>query len=367
MTIRRQLMNFGPRSTDYRVGSGAFDELPRLFSGVVARPQRSLLVFDGSEPADRVESVERALIDSGFRVSRHVVDSATDLSLFSSVDPVLAALDGADITSEDLLVALGDSSLIGLCSFAARMWCDGVACAAIPTSLDAMVSVCTEMPSLSSTSGMPEISLKPHLALCVCDLDFVLDAPIEQNGLGYVKIVAAYLSESRRCWEGCESAVAAIRQGSASAFTDALCAVQSSRLDIVKSVSPSTRQSLMYGKVTARALRSCLGDDIPEYRLLAEGMRFEARVAHEVLDFSIEDVFAQDDRFDELGIDELGFELDPKALVEAIKAERFRHVNRFLLSLPKYPGTIRLTSVDDEVLMRHATAYLASRAELLAE
>ena len=38
-----------------------------------------------------------------------------------------------------------------------------------------------------------------------------------------------------------------------------------------------------------------------------------------------------------------------------------------MLSLPKRPGTIRLSSVDDEVLARHAEAFLASRAELLAE
>ena len=50
-----------------------------------------------------------------------------------------------------------------------------------------------------------------------------------------------------------------------------------------------------------------------------------------------------------------------QGIIEALRAERFRVANRFQLALPKYPGVIRLSSIDDEVLERHARAFIASR------
>ena len=90
-------------------------------------------------------------------------------------------------------------------------------------------------------------------------------------------------------------------------------------------------------------------------------MRFEARLAVDVCDFSVDEMFAQDDHLEDLGIEELSFSLDPDAFIDALRAERFRRSNRFQFALPKHPGIIRLASVEGEVLERHARAFLASR------
>ena len=47
------------------------------------------------------------------------------------------------------------------------------------------------------------------------------------------------------------------------------------------------------------------------------------------------------------------------------RKQQFARSNRSMLPLPAALGAIRLTSVEDEVLDRHAHAYLASRKELL--
>ncbi len=152
-----------------------------------------------------------------------------------------------------------------------------------------------------------------------------------------------------------------MRVGGEIAFVDAICTAQTARLNTVKSASPSARRAFMYGQTTARALAACLGDaKVPAYRLLAEGMRFEARLAVDVCEFSVDEMFAQDDHLEDLGIEELSFDIDPDAFVDAIRAERFRRSNRFQLALPKNPGIIRLATVDDDVLERHARAFLAS-------
>ncbi len=67
------------------------------------------------------------------------------------------------------------------------------------------------------------------------------------------------------------------------------------------------------------------------------------------------------DHLEDLGIGELSFDIDPAEFIEALRAERVRVANRCQLALPKYPGVIRLSSIDDEVLERHARAFIASR------
>ena len=94
-------------------------------------------------------------------------------------------------------------------------------------------------------------------------------------------------------------------------------------------------------------------------------MRFEARLAHDVCDFDIDYVFEVDDCLEDFGIEELAFDLEPAAYIEEFRRQQFVRSNRSMLPLPAALGAIRLTSVEDEVLERHAHAYLASRKELL--
>ena len=127
--------------------------------------------------------------------------------------------------------------------------------------------------------------------------------------------------------------------------------------------NPSARHAFDFGKTGERTLRACLGDaasQVPVYQLLSEGLRFEARLAHDACDFDIDCVFEVDDCLEDFGIEELAFDLEPAAYIE-----EFVRSNRSMLPLPAALGAIRLTSVEDEVLERHAHAYLASRKELL--
>lgn len=367
MTIRRQLLNFGGYTTDYRLGCGAFDELPRLLSGSVGKPCHAFLLHGASIEDDQIECVRRALIDGGFSVAELSVEEGT-ATVFSSVEGVLCQLAGSGITADDLLVGLGDARVCSLASFAARMWAGRLSCALIPTTLDAMITCATAMEPFALDAGRDGaasagvVSLMPEVSLVVCDLDLVCNASLERNGLGYVRMVAAALTDCRKAWESFEGRIDGLLSGSEVAFLEGIGAALTSRVNTIKSVSPAARKAFMYGETTARALRSCLGSEFPAYRLLAEGLRFEARIAVDAFGFSVDSMFLQDDYLEDLGIEELTFELEPKPFIESLRRERFREANRFQLALPKNPGIIRLTSVDDEMLERHARAFLSSRA-----
>ena len=361
MTIRRKLLNFGTRSTDLRFGCGAFSELSKMLAGAVGRPCRAFMIADTELDEALLVQVRRSLIDAGYRVDELMLDGL-EAARFTSVSRAYERLAAAGITSEDLVLGVGPAAVCSLAAFASHGWCGGTSCALIPTTLDAMVRLPTQMEPLSVAGDAHAVSVSPQVSLVVCDLNLVVGRDVDANGMGYVLICAAHLAESRKCWEGFAGTVEGLAQHGEIAFIDAICTAQTSRLNTAKSASPSARRAFMYGQTTARALSACLGDAaIQPYRLYAEGMRFEARLAVDVCDFSVDEMFAQDDHLEDLGIEELSFALDADAFIAALRAERFRRANRFQLALPKHPGIIRLSSVEDEVLERHARAFLASR------
>lgn len=361
MTIRRKLLNFGTRSTDLRFGCGAFSELSKMLAGAVGRPCRAFMVADADLPEDLVLNVRRSLIDAGYRVDEVALDGES-ASSFATVGGLFAHLASFGLTAEDLVVGVGSAPVCSISAYIARSWCGGSACALVPTTLDAMIMAPTQMVPLSVGVHDAGVSLAPEVGLVICDLDLVRAFDSKHNGLGYALMCAASLAESRKCWESFESTVEGMVAGSEVSLMEAFTSAHTSRMNTAKSASPSARRAFMYGDTTARALAACLKDSsIPGYRLYAEGMRFEARLAVDVCDFSVDEMFAQDDHLEDLGIEELSFALDADAFIDALRAERFRRANRFQLALPKHPGIIRLSSVEDEVLERHARAFLASR------
>lgn len=361
MTIRRKLLSFGSRSTDVRLGFGALDELAKFFSGAVGKPCRAFLLCSASVEGEVLLKVRRALIDAGFRVSEVSIDDFAALRVESTL-LLYAELAASEITGEDLIVGVGGHEACSLASYVSRTWRGGVSCALVPVTLDAMMSCATQMTPLSVEGDDASVSITPEVSLVVCDLDLVSGLGVDENGYGYVLMSAAHLSESRACWDGFGATVQGVVDGSEASFIEALSTTLTARLDIAKSVSPSARRATLFGQTTARALASCMPGELPpRYLLLAEGMRFEARLAIDACDFNVDEVFALDDHLEDLGVGELAFDIDADAFIGALRAERFRRANRFQLALPKYPGVIRLSSVEDEVLERHARAFLASR------
>ena len=365
--IRRQLINFPSRSIDYRVGLGAFDELPRMLTSAVGRPKRALLVARADALEAHGETVRRSLTDAGFAFEELTFAADEALCDLAHADALFSALGAANITCDDLIVALGDMDVCSLVSWASGMWCGRTECALIPVTFDAMVCCATSMTPLAASGSEGLIVLRPEPAVVVCDLDLVRAASHEDLRMGYVRLVGTILSSSRSRWNQFLETIPDILAGEEVALLNCLQWAQSARKDVLTATNPSAQHALHFGEAGARALKTLLGDALEPWQLLAEGMRFEARLAHDACDFDVDEVFELDDCLDDLGVEEAAFSLEPAAFVEAFHTEHFRRSNRMMLPLPACAGAIRLAVVEDEVLERHAEAYLASRAELLGE
>lgn len=361
MTVRRQLVNFGSACTDFRIGSGLLDELPRMLRNVVGAPKRAHAVASPGLDPRVLEAVRRALADAGFSVTLSLPDAAGAAPSAENALARMQEFSRVGVTADDLVLGVGSTEACSLAALCARLWCQGTSCVLVPTELDGMASLATGVLPLSCGGAPGCVGAQPRVDMVACDLDLVSGGPVERLGLGYTVIVRSALSESRRVWDKLAENIDRMLDGEEVALIDLLCMCQTSRSASVKSSSPSARSALNFGIATADALQGLLGADAPRYLCVAEGMRFEARVAHDAFGLDPEVIFDQDDAFEALGIGELAFDIDPASLVSALRAERYRVSNRFMLPLPKFPGTVRLTTVDDEVLERHAAAFVAAR------
>lgn len=369
--IRRQLINFQNRSVDVRVGFNAFSELSRMFASAVGKPKRAMVVWN-SAVSDRFgEIVEHALVDAGFAVSPLVLEVSPAGATLADADAIFGALVWPTALPATIwLVAVGDAATCSVVSWCANQWCGRTECALLPTTFDAMLTVATTMKPLvaSSANALPAIAFRPEPGLVVCDLDLVRAADPEDLKLGYAVLVGTMLSSSKSRWNQFTETIPEILAGEEVALVNAVQWSQTARKDVLMATNPSARHALDFGKTGERTLRACLGDaasPVPAYQLLSEGMRFEARLAHDACDFDIDYVFEVDDCLEDFGIEELAFDLEPAAYIEEFRRQQFVRSNRSMLPLPAALGAIRLTSVEDEVLDRHAHAYLASRNELL--
>lgn len=368
--IRRQLINFQNRSVDVRVGFGAFEELSRMFASTVGKPKRAMVVWDAAVSERFGEVVDHALVDAGFAVSRLLLEVSPDGATLSDADVVFGALSANGITCDDLVVAIGDAATCSVVCWCANQWCGRTECALLPTTFDAMLTVATTMEPLvaSGDHALPAIAVRPEPGLVVCNLDLVREAGPEDLKLGYAVLVGTMLSSSKSRWNQFSETVPEILAGEEVALVNAVQWSQTARKDVLMATNPSARHALDFGKTGERTLRVCLGNaavQVPAYQLLSEGMRFEARLAHDACDFDIDYVFEVDDCLEDFGIEELAFDLEPEAFIAEFRRQQFARSNRTMLPLPAALGAIRLNAVDDDVLERHAAAYLASRKELV--
>ena len=367
MPIRRQLINLGSRNTDYRVGPGALDELDRFVASAVGTPKRAVLVTQLAADDALAVLARRALVDAGFSVTDATLPAQEDVSTLARATEVLAGFGRAGITADDLVVGLGDASLCGLAAFCARVWLEGTACVLLPTTLDAMVTCGVYMRALDAGGVEEAVSVDPYPDMVVCDVDVVLAQGSRSDALkpGYLALLAGAMAGGRVTWDRFGRSLPLLLEGSEAAFVEELASAQQTRRTVRNATNPSARSAFCYGRTTERALARCLPGDVPRWRLFAEGLRFESRLAVDAGRLDVDDVFEQDDRLDALGAPELAFSLDVDTFVSALKDARFERGNRFLFSLPRHVGTVRLTSVEEDLLREHAEAYLASRAELL--
>ena len=368
MNIRRQLINLDNRNVDFRFGANAYDELSHILPGIVGKPKRAILICLETQPADRIETIHHACTHCDFDPTIIALPASCDMLLYQSVCDLMQEFKQAGITADDCIIGMGDFALTSAVACAATQWRGGTTCVLLPTTLEAMVKCPTTAAGFKLAADDEEvISIVPHVQLVVANADLILEATPEENASGWLSILIGAMCSGRAPWNRFTNSLHSALEGQQTALSDLVSIGVRGYRDTLMARNPSARVSIGYGSTTACALSRLLGDRLSPAVLLAEGIRFESRLATDVSNFDVEAVFDQDDILDMLDIPEPGFDLEVDDFVQAIKDVCFSRQNRFLIPLPKCLGTVRLSMASDELLAEHADAYLYSRKENLIE
>ena len=361
----RQFVSLPNGSCSVRVGQGILDIVGQELKGAVGKPHDALLVHDDSASDELVESVRRQLTDAGFFVHRHRIEPGADERQVTSVTPILEALGTATITSDDLVVGVCGLWGCSALSLACLLWCGTTPLALIPTSLDALVEGAIVPRAFDVGSSASIVGARGVAKYLFGEPELLIpEEDDEDYRLARAIMVKVAMLDSEKAFSRLWDRAELIMDGDVETISDQLVDTIKCQGKMISSTSMATRLSITYGHLFADVLGQ-LVPVAPESACLAEGLRFSARIAAGKGEFAVDDVLAQDELLDTLDIGYVPCDLDPDELFSAIKAERFRTSNRFMIPLPKGYGRVRLASIDEDMLIEHLGAWCDAHADLL--
>ena len=345
----RQWVALRNTSMDVRGGIGISGHVAKDLRTAIGRPHACALVGEAGLSAELVDAYHRDLSAAGFEVRPlEMPGGGCDLVRAQALAGLLLE---ARITADDLVVVIGGEETLSCAALACSLWCGGVSLVEVPTSAPvAVTAAVTPRPlDIPGGPGMLRHDGAPRFSVVDVRL-FDLDPTHEELLHAFANMAATAACDSNkafeRLWDSADDLVAGDEQVILRQLLDAV----KSRGRVVASTSAATRQSIAYGEELAGALRSVLGNTVPASSLVADGLRFSARLAVALDQLSVDDMFTQDELLERLGLGTTEAAVDPQALVAAMREERFRRTSRFMVATPRALGRVRLTAVPDELL-----------------
>lgn len=354
----RQWVSLPQGSLALRVGSDALSAFGAEMRTAVGHPQKCVIAHSASAAEDIVELLKRDLTTVGFTVEKCELPDGDEAATLNVASALFSALAEAQLTGDDLLLAVGDSGVMSVAAFVAQSWCGGVSLSLVPLDLEAAVLSSVQPRALTVSPVQPRTVTCPGVArFCFVDLDVM---PVDQDdehaqfarALMVTTAMAENVTEFSHVWDTAED----LREGNADALAEQIASTIKVRGRLTSSTAIAIRQSVNYGLDFMYAMEQLVPNQ-PRSALLADGLRFAARISVAKGDLDIDDMLAQDELLEKLGIGSVTCDSSAEHMIAALKAECFRSTNRFMIVLPLDISRVRLSSIDETLLFEHACAW----------
>lgn len=354
--VVRQWVSLPGGSCDVRIGTGVLERSGKLFRDTVGTPRRCMVVLQQGTSDDIAEAIRKQVVGEGFQAVRCELPASATVG---AAEDLVGALGEAGITSDDLVCAAGEADLLSVATFVCSSWCGGTPLCAVPLSPVGLLEGILSPRALDAAGAKGMLGVRPCCKRAICDLSVMdMEHDGESSQLTRVLMVATAMCESERDFSSLWDAADGIMAGDVDAWIKAFLQTARGRGHLISSTSLAIRQSLAYGRTFAAALERLCPGAAPLSVRLSEAMRFAGRVSAGTGKISVDDMLAQDDLLSMLGVDQAApVAPEPGELLEALKAERFLRSNRFMLTLPTAIGRVRLSSVEEDVLLEHVSAW----------
>ena len=366
MSIRRLRVNM-PDDTVYevRIGTGASNHLG-MTTRMVNDSHDAVIIADSEVVGPYAPKIREQLEGSDYRVSILTVPHGEESKSMEVAGELYDALVQLGIGRDGLIVALGGGVIGDLAGFVAATYMRGLAFAQVPTTLLAMVDASVGGKNGINLPGGKNLVGTFAQPILVCeDTDFLMTLPEREWTCGMGEVAKTAVIGPKTFYDWLKENVSDLAAGNISATQDAIAQAVAFKADVVihdEHETSGLRECLNYGHTLAHAIEKVAGfGTYPHGLAVAEGMRFAARLAADVLETPVEFVLEQDSLLDELGLKSISESYDPKLLLDAMCHDKKVRSGEVRFVLPKGPGEWESKTVDRERLSAHLEAWAASK------
>jgi 3-dehydroquinate synthase len=355
-------------------GSRPYEVLlgPRLLDqvGAVARSETgcsdAVLLTDDIVGSRYADTVEASLRDAGIEPHPIVVPAGERSKDWAVAGRLLEAMAATGMDRTGAVVALGGGVVGDLGGFCAAVYLRGVPFVQVPTTLLAQVD--------SSVGGKTGVDL-PHgknlvgafwqPAVVVADTGTLTTLPGAEWRSGLAEVAKAAFLDSERFVALLErvSAEGPIPHDSPQTrgiIADAIAF--KARVVAADERETGEREVLNYGHTFGHALEKVLGyGSVTHGQAVAEGIRFAATLAQEVIGAPAAWARRQAAVLDELGLRPIRRPADAGEFMAAMRSDKKARGGRVRFVLSDGPGSWQVRPVDDDMVMRHLEAWSSGR------
>ena len=327
---------------------------------------RALIITDSNVAPLYRDAARASLAEAGIRVNDIVVPAGEETKSLEVLGEIWEAMAQLGLGRDCVVVALGGGVVGDLAGFAGAAYMRGVKVVQVPTTLLAMVD--------SSVGGKTAINLDAGKNLVgafkqpsyVCaDTDTLATLPEREWRCGCAEVAKSAVIDSDEFFFWMADHAAAIAAREAEAVSEAIARCVVFKADVVamdKTESKGVRECLNYGHTLGHAVEKLAGyGTFTHGEGVAEGMRFAARMAIDLVGASPEFVEAQDDLLDALGLPPLAWSAEPEALLDAMKRDKKARGGNVRFVLPRDVGEWELVEVDDATILAHLRTWVEGK------
>lgn len=368
MSVRRLKINI-PDDVSYevRIGDGASRRLGAQLRECNTS-ERAVMIVDSTVAPLYGKSIRGVLEDSGYVVSDLEVPQGETSKSLAVAEELYNALALLGVGRDCLVVSLGGGVIGDLAGFVAATYMRGVDFAQVPTSLLAMVDASVGGKNAVNIEAGKNLvgTFRQPIAVCA-DTDFLASLPQTEWVCGLGEVAKSAIIGGAAFYSWLRDNVESLRAGDQVAASDAIAQCVAFKAGVViKDVheEAGVRECLNYGHTLGHALEVLAGyGNISHGLAVAEGMRFAARLAADVIDTPVDFVLEQDELLDSLGLASLDQAFDAGELCERMYADKKARGGQVRFVLPQGQGSWQLTEVGRDKLMEHLTAWQRSKEQ----
>lgn len=339
------------------IGRGLLERAGERMRAVTGARRAALITDETVAPLFGM-TVDVALARAGFEVTSLVIAAGETSKTWQGAGELLEELARAGLDRASVVCALGGGVVGDLAGFVAAVYLRGIDLVQVPTTLLAMVDS-----SIGGKTGVDLLAGK-NLAgafkqplLVLADVSTLSTLPDSEwrSGLAEIAKSAVIAGEDFFAWlERNAEGLAARDEALVSEAIERSVRFKASVVGRDERES-GLRECLNYGHTLGHALELVLGyGTLPHGVAVAEGMRFAARVAVEVVGAPIEFVRRQDALLDALGLSALeDVVVAPAVVHDAMRTDKKARSGAVRMVLASGPGVWRCTAVEDAVLAAH--------------